>query len=174
MEAPRLLVVGRLRRPHGLKGEMAIFPLTGEPERVFGQGRQLWRLDLAGTVQGEPVTVERSRAYHREWLVKFEGEAVRTTLEGWKGQFVAAPDSELEPPAEGEVYIHELEGFAVRLADGTSMGIVSAAYDLPAGLTLEIQGSKREFLLPYRQEFIRQVDRAGRTLVVMVPEGLAD
>jgi ribosomal 30S subunit maturation factor RimM len=54
------------------------------------------------------------------------------------------------------------------------MGLVTAAFDLPGGLTLEIQGPKREFLLPYRQEFIRQVDRAGRTLVVMVPEGLAD
>jgi 16S rRNA processing protein RimM len=174
VEAPRLLVVGRLRRPHGLKGEVAIFPLTGEPERAFGLGRRLWRLDLNGTVLGDPVTVERSRAYHREWLVKFSGEAERTTLEGWKGQFVAAPETELEPPADGEVYIHELEGFAVRLEDGTPVGLVSAAYDLPAGLTLQIQGPKREFLLPYKQEFIRQVDRAGRKLVVMVPEGLAD
>jgi 16S rRNA processing protein RimM len=174
VEPPRLLVVGRMRRPHGLKGEMAIFPLTGEPERAFGPGRRLWRLDLGGTVLGEPVTVERSRPYHREWLVKFEGEAGRTTLEGWRGQFVAAPETELEPPAEGEVYIHELEGFSVRLEDGTPIGLVTAAFDLPGGLTLEIQGPKREFLLPYRQEFIRRVDRAGRMLVVMVPEGLAD
>jgi 16S rRNA processing protein RimM len=171
---PRLLVVGRMRRPHGLKGDMAIFPLTGEPEQVFEAGRQLWRLDLAGTVLGEPVTVEHSRAYHREWLVKFSGEAERTTLEGWRGQFLAAPEADLQPPAEGEVYIHELEGFSVRLEDGTPVGLVSAAFDLPGGLTLEIQGPKREFLLPYRQEFIRQVDRAGRALVVMVPEGLAD
>ena len=120
------------------------------------------------------IAVEHSRAYHREWLVKFSGEAERTTLEGWRGQFLAAPEADLQPPAEGEVYIHELEGFSVRLEDGTPVGLVSAAFDLPGGLTLEIQGSKREFLLPYRQEFIRRVDRAGRALVVMVPEGLAD
>jgi ribosomal 30S subunit maturation factor RimM len=45
---------------------------------------------------------------------------------------------------------------------------------LPAGLTLEVQGPKREFLLPFRKELVRQVDRAGRRLVVELPEGLED
>ena len=174
MDAPRLLVVGRLRRPHGLKGEVTIFPLTDSPELALGQGRVLRRLDLRGDVVGEPVRIERSRAYHREWLLKFADTDSRDALEGWSGQFLAAPATELEPPAEDEVYLYELAGFAVRREDDSPLGIVSDVFELPGGLTLEVQGPKREFLLPYRQEFIRRVDRQGRFMIVAPPEGLVE
>lgn len=174
MDAPRLLVVGRLRRPHGLNGEVTIFPLTDTPDRALAQGRVLRRLDLRGEVVGEPVVVERSRSYHREWLLKFAGTDCRDALEGWGGQFLAAPAAELDPPAEGEVYLYELAGFAVRREDDSPLGIVSDVFELPGGLTLEVQGPKREFLLPYRQEFIRRVDRAGRLLIVAPPDGLIE
>ena len=173
-EAPRHLAVARFRRPHGLKGEVTIFPLTGDPAAVFVPGRALWVLDLAGQVVGGPLAIERSRAYHREWLVKFVGADSREALEPWRGLFLAAPADELSPPEGDEVYLHELEGFSVRLADGTPLGLISGVYELPAGLMIEVQGPKREFLLPYRKEFVREVDRAGRRLVVEPPEGLVE
>ena len=64
------VVVGRLRKPHGLKGDCTLFPLTGDPGSHFAPGRQLWVLNLAGETVAGPLTVERSREYHREWLVK--------------------------------------------------------------------------------------------------------
>ena len=73
-----------------------------------------------------------------------------------------------------EVYLHELEGFSVRLPDETPLGLVSAIYELPSGLMIEVQGPKREFLLPYKREFVQQVDREGRRLVVTPPEGLVE
>ncbi len=75
-----------------------------------------------------------------------------------EGQFLAAPEDILAKPAEGEVYLHELEGFAVRSSDGSALGLVSGLYEMPAGLMLEVQGPKREFLLPFKREFVR----AGR------------
>ena len=95
----RYLAVGRLRKPHGLKGEFAVFPLTKEAEEVFGAGRTLVRMGLDGEVLGAPVVIERSRSFHREWLVKFRGVDDRSTLESWRGQFLGAPASELKPPA---------------------------------------------------------------------------
>jgi 16S rRNA processing protein RimM len=166
--------VGRLRKPHGLKGEFAVFPLTADPSEVFRAGRQLVRLGLDGEVVGEPVAVERSRRFHREWLVKFQGLEERSDLESWRGQFLGAPVEELEAPHEGEVYVHELEGFSVRQADGTALGLVSGLYDLPSGLTLEVQGPRREFLLPFKKEFVREVRREDRVLVVTLPEGLLE
>lgn len=171
---PRYLAVGRLRKPHGLKGEFAIFPLTAEPEAVFVPGRQLVRLGLDGAVLGDPIVVERSRGYHREWLVKFRGVDDRDLMGQWRGQFLGAPAEELTPPAEGEVYLHELEGFAVRGEDGTAYGLVSGLLELPTGITLEVQGPKREFLLPFIKEFVREVRREERLLVVALPEGLLD
>lgn len=171
------LVVGRLRKPHGLKGECTVFPLTDSPEEVFRPGRQLWMVDLAGHDVGDRLTVERGRSYHREWLLKFEGVDSRTALEAMpalRGVLVAAAADDLADLADDEVYAHELVGFAVQTADGTAVGVISELYELPSGLTLEVQGPKREFLLPYRQEFILEVDRDGRQLTVTVPEGLLE
>jgi 16S rRNA processing protein RimM len=173
-EPPHHVAVARLRKPHGLKGEITVFPLTGDPEGVFGAGRSLWVVDLTGMVVGGPLVIERSRAYHREWLLKFRGIDTRDALEPWRGSFLGVPATELQPLAGDEVYLHELEGFAVQLEDGTALGLVSRLYELPAGLTLEVQGPRREFLLPYRREFVRGVDREARRLTVALPDGLLD
>jgi 16S rRNA processing protein RimM len=174
MDAGRHLVVGRLRKPHGLKGDCTLFPLTDDPEGVFAVGRAVWLVGLEGDVVAGPVTIERSRDYHREWLIKFVGADSRDALDPWRGLFLAVPETELRPPEGEEVYLHELAGFSVRLADETPLGLVSAVYELPAGLMIEVQGAKREFLLPYKKEFVREVDRAGRRLVVTPPEGLVE
>jgi len=173
-EGARYLAVARLRKPHGLKGEYAIFPLTGDPATVFAEGQELVRLGLDGQLLGAPVQIERSRAFHREWLLKFRGVEARDVLDTWRGQFLGAPAERLAPPAEGEVYLHELEGFAVRGEDGAALGLVTSMYELASGLTLQVQGPKREFLLPFKKEFVRRVDREQRVLEVALPEGLVD
>jgi 16S rRNA processing protein RimM len=174
MDTARHLVVGRLRKPHGLKGDCTLFPLTDEPETVFAPGRVVWLVGLDGNVLAGPITIERSRAYHRQWLIKFAGADARHALDPWRGAFLAVPEAELKPPEGDEFYVHELAGFSVRLPDETPLGLVTAVYDLPSGLMIEVQGPKREFLLPYKKEFVRKVDRGGRRLVVMPPEGLVE
>ena len=170
----RHLVVGRLRKPHGLKGDLTLFPITDDPETVFAPGRSVWLVGLDGETVAGPVTIERSRSYHRQWLVKFAGADRREAIDPWRGLFLAVPSEELTPPVGDEVYLHELDGFAVRLPDGTPLGLVTAVYELPAGVMIEVQGPKREFLLPYKKEFVQQVDRPGRRLVVTPPEGLIE
>jgi 16S rRNA processing protein RimM len=170
----RHVVVGRLRRPHGLKGDCTLFPLTDDPQTIFAPGREVWVVDLGGDTVAGPLTVERSRSYHREWLVKFAGVENRDALGPFRGHFLGVPQDALGPLGEDEVYLHELDGFSVRLADGTPLGLVSAVYELPAGIMIEVQGPQREFLLPYKKEFVREVDRAGRKLVVTPPEGLIE
>ena len=170
----RHVVVGRLRKPHGLKGECNLFPLTDDPATIFAPGRELWVVDLAGETVAGPLTVERSRSYHREWLVKFAGVESRDALGEIRKHFLGVPVAALSPLEGDEVYLHELDGFSVRLPDDTPLGLVSAVYELPAGIMIEVQGPKREFLLPYKKEFVQRVDRAGRKLVVTPPEGLLE
>jgi 16S rRNA processing protein RimM len=167
------IVVGRVRKPHGLKGEVSIFPLTDDPEGVFVTGRSLFLLDLRGDVVGE-VAVTHSRVYHRECLVKFAGHNERATVDDYRGRFLAVRREELPPLEEGEVYLQELVGYAVRDEADEALGLVSAVYDLPQGPTIEVQGPEREFMLPFRGEYVKQTDRAGRRLVVSVPPGLMD
>ncbi|HEV8150327.1 MAG TPA: ribosome maturation factor RimM [Gemmatimonadales bacterium] len=173
-EEARHLLVGRLRKPHGLKGDCAVFPLTDEPATVFAPGRELWVQNLAGELVAGPLTVERSRSYHREWLVAFRDHLRIEAVEAWKGQFLCTETAALRPPAAGEVYLHELAGFAVRDGAGQPLGLVTRVVDAPTGLMLEVQGPLREFLLPFRKEFVLELDRAGRKLVVDLPQGLTE
>jgi 16S rRNA processing protein RimM len=147
MPDARHIVVGRLRKPHGLKGDSTLFPLTDDPETVLAPGSAVWLVGLDGEVVAGPLTIERSRAYHREWLVKFAGADGREALEPWRGLFLAVEPERLAPLEADEVYLHELAGFSVGLPDETPLGLVSAVYELPAGLMIEVQGPKREFLL---------------------------
>lgn len=173
-EQAHRMVVGRLRKPHGLKGEVTLFPLTDRPDEIFTPGRRLAVVNLAGEVVGGPLEIERARGYHREWLVKFAGVDLREAWDPWRGQFLAADVSALPAPEGDEVWLHELVGFTVRHTDGSPLGIVSDVYELPAGVTIEVQGPRREFLLPYRREFVLEVDRAERRLVVEPPAGLVE
>jgi len=173
-EETRHLVVGRLRKPHGLKGDCAVFPLTDAPELAFAPGRPIWLKNLAGDLVAGPLAVARSRPYHRQWLVAFQDHLDVGAVKPWGGLFLAVESTALKPPAEGEVYVHELAGFAVVDREGKALGLVTAVLEPPAGLMLEVQGPKREFLVPFRKEFVTGVDRAARKLVVALPEGLAD
>ncbi len=170
----RRLVVGRLRKPHGLKGDCAVFPLTDDPDRAFAPGRSVWALDLSGDVVAGPLEISRARGYHREWLIAFRGRDSREGLEGLAGTFLAEPAEELAPPVGDEVYLDELPGFAVQDQSGRALGLVTAWYELPGGLTLEVQGPKREFLLPFKKDLVRQVDREARKLTVDLPQGLME
>jgi 16S rRNA processing protein RimM len=151
-----------------------VFPLTAEAARVFAVGRSVWLKDLAGETVAGPLVIERCRPFHREWLIAFAGYADRGAVEPLGGLFLAAEASSLTPLEEGEVYQHELVGFAVQDEAEQALGLVTDFSDLPAGLTLEVQGPKREWLLPYRKEFVVRVDRDARKLVVRLPEGMTE
>jgi 16S rRNA processing protein RimM len=170
---PRRLVVGRLRKPHGLKGEFTVFPLTSTPQVVFAAGSKLMRVGLDGAPLGE-LEIESARPYHREWLVKFRGIADRPTLDSFRGAFLSAEAGILTEPEGDEVYLHELDGFSVRDETGQPLGLVTNLFELASGLMLEVQGPKREFLLPYKKEFVVGGERKERRLVVRVPNGLLD
>lgn len=173
-DAARHLVVGRLRRPHGLKGDCAVFPLTDDPATVFAAGRSVWFRKVSGEEVAGPVVIARSKSYHREWLMAFVGYFERAAIDGLRDVLLTAPADTLTPPNEGEVYLHELAGFVVQTEAGEGLGVVTAVEEFPTGLMLEVQGTKREFLLPFRKEFVKRVDREGRRLVVEVPDGLID
>ncbi len=173
-DGARRLVVGRLRKPHGLQGDCGVFPLTDEPEAVFVPGASLWVVNLAGDPVTGPLEISRARRHHREWLLAFRGRGSRSAVEELTGTFLAVP-AEARPAPEGdEVYLDELEGFAVQDPAGQALGLVTGWYELPGGLVLEVQGPRREFLLPFRKALVRRVDRPGRRLEVDLPEGLTE
>ncbi|HXY29717.1 MAG TPA: ribosome maturation factor RimM [Gemmatimonadaceae bacterium] len=172
-----MMIVGRLLRAHGIRGELIVEPITSEPAAVFAVGRRLFAGDSDGDpLPGELVlTVRTARERPNGTLiVLFDEIDDRTEAERWQNRHLLAPASELTPPGEGEVYVHELVGMRALLEDGGVIGEVTGVLELPQGLALEIERSGAPVILPFHEAFIRRVDREGRSIVVAPPEGLLD
>ena len=178
MAAPELTIVGRVRRAHGIQGELVIEPLTNVPDAVFAPGRRVF----AGTVDGDPapdgreLIVEESRPFKGGgWIVGFEGIADRNEAERWRERYVLAPKHELTPAAEHEVYLHDLFGLSVvRAGSLEPVGDVTDVYELPQGVMLDVRRPNGSVLIPFRPEVVTQVDLAGRRLFIEPPDGLIE
>ena len=177
MPAPGLTIVGRVRKAHGIRGELVIESLTDAPDAVFAPGRRV----LAGTVDGDPspdrreLVVEESRPFKGGWIVAFEGIVDRNEAERWRERYVLVPLSELEPIKEGEVYLHDLLGLSVVLdASREVIGDVMDVYELPQGIMLDVRRPKGSVLIPFRPEVVTRVDLGDRQIVIAPPEGLLE
>jgi 16S rRNA processing protein RimM len=177
MPAPELAIVGRIRRAHGIRGEVLVEPITDAPDAVFAPGRRV----LAGTADGArardgaELAITEIRPFKEGLLIRFDSIPDRTTAELWRDRYLLLPLSELDPPADGEVYIHELVGMRVRLDGGDVLGTVSEVYELPQGLVLDVaRVSGGSVVLAFRDDVVRHIDRVGRLIDVTPPEGALD
>jgi 16S rRNA processing protein RimM len=176
--APDLAIVGRVRRAHGIYGELVIEPLTDAPDVVFAPGRRLF----AGTVDGDPapdertLVVEESRPFKGGgWIVAFSGLVDRTEAERWRERYLLVPRAELAPIAEDEVYLHDLLGLEVVLHTSSErVGKVTDVYELPQGVMLDVRREKGSVLIPFRPEIVQRVELDARRLIIDPPEGLLE
>jgi 16S rRNA processing protein RimM len=168
------LAVARLRKPHGLKGEAVVWVLTDDPDEVLAVGRRLVPIDEDGQEIGAPLAIERSRPFHRQWLLKFEGLDGRNAIEGWQQRLFGVPQDTLRPPADDELYLHEVPGMAVVVA-GEAIGTATGLLDLPGGSrVLEVDVAGREVLVPFHRPIVARVDRAARRIELDPPDGLLE
>ncbi|MEV0152174.1 ribosome maturation factor RimM [Micromonospora sp. NPDC050686] len=177
-----LLVVGRIGKPHGIRGEVTVEVRTDEPEARFAPGMVL--RTTPGAVAPEPgawrvpaeLTVETARWHQGRLLVVFEGvlgrdvaEALRNTLLGVDSADVAAP----EDPEE--FHDHQLVGLSVVTRDGERLGEVARIDHAPASDLLVLRRPEgRTALIPFVKAIVPEVDLAGGRVVVDPPAGLLD
>ena len=174
---PEFVVVGRVGRPHGVRGQVFVRSLTDRPESAFGPGTALLPADAGGNRPdpGErPLAVAASRPYRDGFLLRFEGIGDRERVVGLRGRYLLRPFSETEPLGEGEVFHHQLVGLAVVTPDGRSVGRVREVYDIRSAVLLEVAGEEGEHLIPFTGEFLVALSLEEGTLVIDPPEGLLD
>jgi 16S rRNA processing protein RimM len=175
--APEYAVVGRVRRAHGIRGELVVEPFTDAPDAIFASGRRLFVGDREGEVaaDGRTVTVRAARDFKEGLLVHFDGLADRNEAEKWRERTFLVPLDELPPPADDEVYFHDLIGMRAELASGAPVGEVVALYELPQGVVLEVKREKGDtVLVPYSPQAVTEVDMDARVVRLDPPEGLLE
>ncbi len=176
-------IIGRIRKPQGIRGDVTVELLTDEPERLFAPGARVF----AGTIQGDianhpddrrnplsrqELRVETASPYRGGLIVKFDVIQERTAAEMWRQRYLLVPRDEITALGADEVFMHDLIGMHVRGDDGTVIGDVTGLYELPQGLTLEVKREGGDVLVPYRPSVVREVDLDERVVTVEMSSGL--
>jgi 16S rRNA processing protein RimM len=164
------LVVGRIGRAHGVKGEATVEVRTDDPELRFAPGAVL----LTDPPERGPLTVRSGRVHSGRLILSFEGVPDRTAVEQLRNtMLVAEVDPDELPDDPDEYYDHQLEGLTVRSVDGVELGVVDQMVHGPAQDLFAIRRPDGgEFLLPFIAEFVPEVDLDNGVLIVDPPEGL--
>jgi 16S rRNA processing protein RimM len=167
-----LLVVGRVGRAHGLRGEVSVEVRTDEPEIRFAAGSVL-TTDPAGA---GPLTVAGVRWPGGRLLLCFDEVADRGAAEGLRGVLLLVDASDDERPDDpDEFYDHQLAGLPVVTTAGTPVGEVSQVLHLAGQDLLAVRRTDgREVLIPFVAQLVPAVDLDDGRVVVDPPAGLID
>ncbi len=164
------LAVGRVRRPHGVHGEVTVETVTDFPDRLVANVE-------VGIGQDSPEfrrTVQSVRFHKGDWLLSFVDVHDRDEVEGWRGLWLFLPAQDRSKLPANYYYEHELVGCHCVLADGTVLGDVTDLHGGPGGALLAVATARGEVLVPFVSQIVPKVDLGARTIVVDPPRGLFD
>ncbi|MDF4253172.1 ribosome maturation factor RimM [Streptomyces sp. WMMB303] len=164
------LVVARIGRAHGIKGEVTVEVRTDEPELRLGPGAVLATEPAAVG----PLTVATGRVHSGRLLLRFEGVGDRTAAEALRNTLLVAevdPDETPEDPEE--FYDHQLVDLEVVTGDGTVVGRIESVAHLPAQDLLVVRRADGgEALIPFVSEIVPEIDLEAQRALVDPPPGL--
>ncbi|MEW1698600.1 ribosome maturation factor RimM [Streptomyces sp. NPDC093249] len=166
------LVVARIGRAHGIKGEVTVEVRTDEPELRLGPGAVL----LTEPAGVGPLTIETGRVHSGRLLLRFEGVRDRTGAEALRNTLlIAEVDPTAVPEEEDEYYDHQLMDLDVVLADGTEIGRITEISHLPSQDLFIVEcPDGTELMIPFVGEIVTEIDLEGQRAVIDPPPGLID
>ncbi|HEX5949546.1 MAG TPA: ribosome maturation factor RimM [Actinomycetota bacterium] len=166
MDPEPTVAVGRITRPHGVTGEVAVVVLSEVPER-FTDGATVWLED------GRSLTVESSRPHKDRLLVRFRGIADRTQAEALHGALLVVPESMSPPLPEGSWWDHQLVGCAVTTETGRDLGTLTEVIHTAANDVWAVtDDAGAETLIPVLKDVLVDVEVRSKRVVVRDVPGL--
>jgi len=164
------VTVGRIGRPHGIRGDVVVGVRTDEPELRFAVGS---RLDTDRADVG-PLTVAAVRWQSGELIVRFRGIRDRTSAGELRGTWLSVDSGALAPTGDPDEFRdHDLVGLCVRTVDGAEVGVVEDVLHHGQD-TLIVRAASREILVPFVKAIVTSVDVEAGVLVIDPPPGLLD
>ncbi|MGW0536153.1 ribosome maturation factor RimM [Streptomyces sp. NPDC003032] len=166
------LVVARIGRAHGIKGEVTVEVRTDEPELRLGPGAVL-ATDPASV---GPLTIETGRVHSGKLLLRFEGVRDRTGAEALRNTLlIAEVDPEQLPEDPDEYYDHQLMDLDVVTKDGVEVGRITEISHLPSqDLFIVERPDGEEVMIPFVEEIVTEIDLEEQRAIIDPPPGLID
>ena len=166
-----MVLVGRIARPHGLRGEVIVSPETDFVEERFTSGATMWTHSDRGD---ETLTISSARVQNGRPVVGFAGFASIEDVERLAGLELRVPEASLQSLGEGAYYQHQLVGCGVETVSGTQVGTVVRVDGGAGGSLLAVAGARGEVLIPFAQHICVEIDVAARRIMVDPPDGLLE
>jgi len=165
-------VIGEIVRPHGLRGEMRVMPLTDDPSR-FSRLEQCVLWDAARDVR-EARRLRGARTAGDTLLVTLAGCETPEAARSLTGRLIAIPEREVLPLRAGTFYPWQLEGAVVVTEDGREVGRMAGVEQGPGQDRWIVRDGVREHLIPAVADIVLEVDVAAGRIVIRPPDGLLD
>ena len=166
------VVVGRIGRAQGIRGEVTVEVRTDAPEERFSTGAVVSLAGRAGLP--EQATVAGHRWQNGRLILSIEGVDDRTAAEALRGAILEA-EVDLTESDEDEYHDLALVGLAVRQSDGAHLGDIREVLHLPGQDVLAVaRPDGAELLVPFVHQIVTEVDIAGGFVLVDLPDGLAE
>ena len=163
------VTVGRIGRPHGIRGDVVVGVRTDEPELRFARGS---RLDTDPADVG-PLTVAAIKWHSGELLVRFEGIGDRDAAAELRGTWLTVDSATIAPPADPDEFRDaDLVGLSVRTLDGTPVGTVDDVLHSGQDVLVIKSPDGRDIMIPFVKPLVPDVDVKSGFLVVDPPDGL--
>lgn len=161
---PGFVEVGRVRAPHGIKGEVQVAVSSDVPHR-FNPGGTLF-------LQGTGYSIQHSRRRGDAVVLKLKGLDSREAVEGIRGCLVEVPEAEVPPSQEGHYYYFQILGMAVYTVEEEFLGAVEEIIPTGSNDVYVVRKGDEEVLVPAREEVVMGIDMEGKRMTVSLPEGL--
>jgi len=166
-----MALVGRIARPHGLRGQVVINPETDFVEERFAEGATIWTRSAAGD---EQLTVASLRVQNGRPVVGFEGFTRIEDVERLAGLELRVPEETLQALPPGTYYEHQLVGCSVETVAGDVVGSVAAVEGGAGATRLVMNGPRGEILIPLAVDICVEIDVANRRIRIKPPDGLLE
>ena len=170
------MVVGRIGRPHGVRGQVTVEVRTDDPDLRFAPGATL----LTEPADRGPLTVADKRWHSGTLLLQLAGPdggvfGDRDSVDALRNTQLLVPVDELpELEDPDSFYDHQLVGLTAVLPDGCPLGEVTAVRHEGTELLVVARPGSSELLVPFVSAIVPTVDLTGGRLVVDPPEGLLE
>ena len=165
---PRILV-GKVVRPHGIRGEVKVISLTERIDRIVKASRLFLQ---PGEEDGKWIDVQRGRIQGKYIILKLAGIDDRNTAEHYRNTSIQMPlDSSPSLPKD-TYYTSSLIGLKAVTNENQEVGEIIDVLNTPGQDVLVIQSGEREILIPAVKQFIEDVDIEGGFVVITWMEGL--
>jgi 16S rRNA processing protein RimM len=166
-----LLLVGRVARAHGNRGQVIVNLETDFPEERFQVGRTV----LVGAGENSVARKIREVRFHQgRPILSLEGVSTMDDAEALAGAGLWVSSLDLAPLPDGTFYRHDLVGCEVVDVRNAVVGTVAAVEGTLERSYLVVQGGRGEVLIPLAGEICVRIDPKARLIVVNPPEGLLD